>query len=58
MRLKKYLISPQKAQSSLEYFIVFALIVVLALSSFNTFLPRVRRVAQGYFEQAVERIKR
>jgi uncharacterized protein (UPF0333 family) len=52
MNLKKNL----KAQASLEYFIIFAVIVSLTLLSLSSFLKDVRNSAQNLFSEAVRRI--
>ncbi|MDD2679211.1 MAG: hypothetical protein PHO03_00195 [Candidatus Omnitrophica bacterium] len=36
-----------KGQASLEYFIIFAIIAVLTILSFSTFLPKVKEAIQG-----------
>jgi len=46
----------QKAQASLEYFIIFAVIAGLTLISAATFLPRVREAAEDLFNKAAGRI--
>jgi hypothetical protein len=45
-----------KAQASLEYFIIFAVIAGLTLISTATFLPQVREAAEGLFNKAAGRI--
>ena len=37
----------KKGQASLEYFIIFAIIAVLTILSFSTFLPKVKEAIQG-----------
>lgn len=37
----------RKAQSSVEYFILFAIIAVLTILSFSSFLPKVKETIQG-----------
>ena len=58
MNLKKYLktILVKKAQASLEYFIVFALIAGLTILSVSTFLNRTRAASAGLYNKAVARI--
>ena len=46
----------RKAQASLEYFIIFAVIAGLTLISAGTFLPQVRDAAEGLFKRAAGRI--
>lgn len=49
MTFKKSLkiIVKTKAQASLEYFIIFGVIAILTLWSFNAFFPKVQSVLQG-----------
>jgi len=37
----------ESAQASLEYFILFGVIALLTIISFNTFLPRIVKAVQG-----------
>jgi len=46
----------KQGQSSLEYFIIFAVIASVCLISVSTFLPKVRTSSQGLFTNAVNRI--
>ena len=46
----------KKAQASLEYFIIFAVIAGLTLISAGTFLPQVRDSSQELFKRAAGRI--
>jgi len=54
----------QAAQASLEYFILFALIAVLTILSFSSFLPKVKEAIQGssqkegFFQKAATEITR
>jgi len=52
MNLKKNL----KAQASLEYFIIFALLASLTILSLSSFWPKVRGTSQNLFSEAVGRI--
>ena len=52
----------RKAQASLEYFILFAIIAVLTILSFSSFLPKVKEAIQGsetkegFFQKAATQI--
>jgi Flp pilus assembly pilin Flp len=52
----------KKAQAAVEYFIIFAIIAVLTILSFSTFLPKVKEALQGssakegFFQKAATRI--
>lgn len=58
MTLKKFLkiLTSEKSQVSLEYFILFAIIAGLTLISVSTFLPQARTSAYNLFQNAVSRI--
>lgn len=49
-------------QASLEYFILFAIIAVITILSFSTFLPKVKEAIQGsdnkagFFQKAATQI--
>jgi hypothetical protein len=51
-----------KAQSSVEYFILFAIIAVITILSFSSFLPKVKETIQGsstkqgFFQKAATEI--
>jgi len=36
-----------KGQTTLEYFILFSIVVILTLMSFNTFIPKLKKSLQG-----------
>lgn len=36
-----------RGQTTLEYFILFSIIVILTLMSFNTFIPKLKKTLQG-----------
>jgi Flp pilus assembly pilin Flp len=52
----------KKGQAALEYFIIFAIIAVLTILSFSTFLPKVKEAIQGsdtkkgFFQNAARQI--
>lgn len=54
MNLKKNL--KTKGQASLEYFLLFGLIISLTLLSLTSFLPKVRTSGENLFKTAAGRI--
>lgn len=61
-RPKVQSLSYQAAQASLEYFILFAIIAVLTILSFSSFLPKVKESIMGsaqkdgFFQKAAKQI--
>lgn len=37
----------RRGQTTLEYFILFSIVVILTLMSFNTFIPKLKKSLQG-----------
>ncbi|MFA5144924.1 MAG: hypothetical protein WC723_02845 [Candidatus Omnitrophota bacterium] len=58
MGFRKFLkiVSTTKAQSSLEYFILFAVIGGLTLITLSSFLPQVKQSGEDLFTNAANRI--
>jgi hypothetical protein len=61
-RRKPQILLYNTAQASVEYFILFAIIAVLTILSFSSFLPKVKEAIQGseqkegFFQKAATEI--